>query len=54
MKGRKMLRVLWVFLAFMLACTMLSRASSALTVAVVKTASPGKMVISHKVTALYF
>lgn len=51
MKGRKMLRVLWVFLAFMLACTMLSRASSALTVAVVKTASPGKMVISHKVTA---
>lgn len=51
MKGRKMLRMLWIFLAFMLACTMLSRASSALTVAVVKTASPGRMALSHKVIA---
>ncbi len=51
MKERKMIKTLGIFLAFMLACTMLSRASSTLTVAAVKTASPGKMVIDHKVTA---
>lgn len=51
MRGKKMLRSLVVFLVFMLACTMLSRASSTLTTAVVQTASPGRMVIAHKVTA---
>lgn len=51
MRGKKMLRPLAVFLVFMLACTMLSRASSTLTTAVVQTVSPGKMVIVHKVTA---
>lgn len=51
MKGKKMLKLLGRFLIFMLACTMLSRASSSLTVAVVQTTSPGKMVISHRVFA---
>lgn len=51
MKGKKMLKTLLIFLAFMLACTVLSRASRSLTVAVVKTASPGKMTLEHKVTA---
>lgn len=51
MKGKKMLKLLGRFLIFMLACTMLSRASASLTVAVVQTAAPGKMVISHKVFA---
>ncbi len=52
MRGRDVLRPLGIFLAFMAVCTMLSRASSSLTVAVVQTASPTKMVISHKVTAV--
>lgn len=51
MRGRKMLRILGIFLVFMLACTMLSRASSTLTVAVVRTVSPGRMAIVHTVTA---
>ncbi len=52
MKGKKMLRSLAIFLVFMLVCTMLSRASSTLTTALVQTVSPGKMVIVHKVTAV--
>ena len=51
MKGKKMLKLLGRFLIFMLVCTMLSRASASLTVAVVQTASPGKMVIAHRVFA---
>lgn len=51
MRGRKMLKILGIFLVFMLVCTMLSRASSALTVAVVRTVSPGRMTIAHTVTA---
>lgn len=52
MKGKKMLQLLGRFLAFMLACTLLSRSSASLTVAVVQTATPGKMVISHRITAI--
>lgn len=52
MRGKKMLRSLAIFLVFMLVCTMLSRASSTLTTALVQTASPGKTAIVHKVTAM--
>ncbi len=45
-----MLKLLGGFFALMLACTLLSRASASLTVAVVQTASPGKMALSHRVT----
>ena len=49
--GKKvMLKLLGGFFALMLACTLLSRASASLTVAVVQTAPPGKMALSHRVT----
>lgn len=52
MRKEKMLKLLGSFLALMVACTILSRASASVTVAVVQTASPGKMALSHRVTAV--
>lgn len=51
MGKEKMLKLLGKFLAFMLACTILSRASASVTTAVVQTVSPQRTALSHTVTA---
>ncbi len=51
MGKEKMLKLLGKFLAFMLACTILSRSSASMTTAVVQTASPQRTALSHTVSA---
>lgn len=52
MGKEKMLKLLGKFLAFMLACTLLSRTSASMTTAVVQTASPKRTALSHTVSAV--
>ncbi len=51
MNRKSLLKLLGIFLAMMVAFTLLSRSSSSITVARVKTASPGNVAIYHKVVA---